>query len=93
MSHVVVDPVTRIEGHLRIEAEVDGGVVHGRLVVLDDVPGDRDDPEGPRPARRMGVHPAHLRRVHDRPRHRVDPGGRERDRRRRRRRTRACCAT
>jgi len=27
MSRVVVDPVTRIEGHLRIEAEVDGGVV------------------------------------------------------------------
>ncbi len=27
MTHVVVDPVTRIEGHLRIEAEVDGGEV------------------------------------------------------------------
>ena len=27
MSRIVVDPVTRIEGHLRIEAEVDGGVV------------------------------------------------------------------
>ena len=27
MTHVVVDPVTRIEGHLRIEAEVDGGSV------------------------------------------------------------------
>ena len=27
MSHVVVDPVTRIEGHLRIEAQVDGGQV------------------------------------------------------------------
>jgi len=27
MAHVVVDPVTRIEGHLRIEAEVDGGAV------------------------------------------------------------------
>ena len=27
MTHVVVDPITRIEGHLRIEAEVDGGVV------------------------------------------------------------------
>ena len=27
MSHIVVDPVTRIEGHLRIEAEVDGGKV------------------------------------------------------------------
>ena len=27
MSRIVVDPVTRIEGHLRIEAEVDGGLV------------------------------------------------------------------
>src|SRR5512142_1306569 len=27
MTHVVVDPVTRIEGHLRIEAEADGGSV------------------------------------------------------------------
>ena len=27
MTRVVVDPVTRIEGHLRIEAEVDGGSV------------------------------------------------------------------
>jgi Ni,Fe-hydrogenase I large subunit len=27
MAHIVVDPVTRIEGHLRIEAEVDGGQV------------------------------------------------------------------
>ncbi len=27
MTHVVVDPVTRIEGHLRLEAEVDGGSV------------------------------------------------------------------
>jgi Ni,Fe-hydrogenase I large subunit len=27
VTHVVVDPVTRIEGHLRIEAEVDGGRV------------------------------------------------------------------
>jgi [NiFe] hydrogenase large subunit/hydrogenase large subunit len=27
MSHVIVDPVTRIEGHLRIEAEVEDGVL------------------------------------------------------------------
>jgi hydrogenase large subunit len=27
MTHIVVDPVTRIEGHLRIEAEVEGGKV------------------------------------------------------------------
>jgi len=28
MTHIVVDPITRIEGHLRIEAEVDGGKVN-----------------------------------------------------------------
>ena len=27
MTHIVVDPVTRIEGHLRVEAQVDGGKV------------------------------------------------------------------
>jgi len=27
MARIVVDPVTRIEGHLRIEAEVNGGQV------------------------------------------------------------------
>jgi Ni,Fe-hydrogenase I large subunit len=27
MTHIVVDPITRIEGHLRVEAEVDGGTV------------------------------------------------------------------
>ena len=27
MTHIVVDPISRIEGHLRIEAEVDGGAV------------------------------------------------------------------
>ena len=27
MKHIVVDPVTRIEGHLRVEAEIDGGKV------------------------------------------------------------------
>jgi Ni,Fe-hydrogenase I large subunit len=27
MTHIIVDPVTRIEGHLRIEAQVDGGSV------------------------------------------------------------------
>ncbi len=27
MAKIAVDPITRIEGHLRIEAEVDGGKV------------------------------------------------------------------
>ena len=28
-EQIVVDPITRIEGHLRIECEVDGGHVFG----------------------------------------------------------------
>ena len=27
MQRVVVDPVTRIEGHLRIEAEIENGII------------------------------------------------------------------
>jgi Ni,Fe-hydrogenase I large subunit len=27
MAKIVIDPITRIEGHLRIEAQVDGGKV------------------------------------------------------------------
>ena len=27
MSRIVIDPITRIEGHLRIDVEVDGGQV------------------------------------------------------------------
>ena len=27
MAKVIVDPVTRIEGHLKIECEIDGGKV------------------------------------------------------------------
>jgi len=27
MTHIAIDPITRIEGHLRIEAEVDSGQV------------------------------------------------------------------
>ena len=81
MTHIVVDPVTRIEGHLRIEAEVDGGARQGRVVLVHDVPRHRADPARPRPARRLGLRPADLRRVHDRARDRVDPRRRERHRR------------
>ena len=27
MSHIIIDPITRIEGHLKVEAEVENGVV------------------------------------------------------------------
>ena len=29
MTKIVIDPVTRIEGHLRLEVQVDGGQVTG----------------------------------------------------------------
>jgi Ni,Fe-hydrogenase I large subunit len=28
MARISIDPVTRIEGHLRVDVEVDGGVVN-----------------------------------------------------------------
>ena len=40
----------------------------------------RSDPQGPRPARRVGVHRAHLRRVHRRARARLGARGGRRDR-------------
>ena len=43
-----------------------------------DVARTRSDPEGPRPARRVGVHRAHLRRLHGRARARVGARGRGR---------------
>ena len=47
MTHIVVDPVTRIEGHLRVEAEVDGGARHRGVVLVDDVSRHRADPARP----------------------------------------------
>ena len=67
-DRIVIDPVTRIEGHLRIEAQVDGGKVTRGLGVGHDVPGHGADPQGPRPARGLDLGPAHLRRLHHRPR-------------------------
>jgi hydrogenase large subunit len=50
------------------------------LVLGPDVARHRADPPGARPARRVDLHPAHLRGVHHRPRHRLGAGGRERPR-------------
>jgi hypothetical protein len=49
-----------------------------RLVIGADVARDRNDPPGPRSPRRLAVHPAHLRRLHHGPRHRLGAGGGER---------------
>jgi hypothetical protein len=66
---IVVDPVTRIEGHMRVrgqprrEQRDPQRGVHRHHVAR---PGGH--PQGPRPARRLGLRGAHLRRVHRHPR-------------------------
>ncbi len=79
-DRIVIDPVTRIEGHLRIEAQVDGGKVteayssgtmfRGMELIL----------KGTRPARGLDLGAADLRRLHHRPRPRVRLRGRGRPR-------------
>ena len=44
MARITIDPVTRVGGQLRIEAEVAGGARRRGLGVGDDVPGHRDGP-------------------------------------------------
>jgi len=61
---LVVDPITRIEGHLRIEVELDTRTRSGCLEQHHAVAGHRDDPPGPRPSRRGPHHAAFLRGVH-----------------------------
>ena len=75
---IVVDPVTRIEGHLRIEAEYDGYGDHPGIELRHHGARHRDHSAGPRSARCLGVRAAHLRRLHAGPRHRFGARGRGR---------------
>ncbi len=52
---IVVDPVTRIEGHLRIEAEFDGSVITRASSSGTMVRGIEIILQGRDPARRVGV--------------------------------------
>ena len=79
-TRVVVDPITRIEGHLRIEAAGGERADHQRVGHLDPVPRHRDHHAGPRSSRRLGLHPADLRRLHRGPRRGLVPCGRGRAR-------------
>ena len=74
-TRVVVDPITRIEGHLRIEAQAEGGRITNAWAHVDPVPRHRDHHAGTGPARRLGLHPADLRRLHRGARRRVLPRG------------------
>ena len=71
MSTIVVDPVTRIEGHLRIEAEYDGTVITRASSSGTMVRGIEIILQRPRSAQRLGFRAAHLRRVHAGARHRL----------------------
>ena len=82
MSRIVVDPVTTDRRPSPHRGRSRRRRRQGRVVVLNDVPRHRVDPQGPRSARRVGVRAAHLWRVHDGARHHVDPRGRECDWRR-----------
>ena len=80
-GRVVIDPVSRIEGHLRIEVEVSDGTRHQSLVHRHLVPWHRNHFDRPRCPRRTPDHPAPVWCVHLRPRpglcacHRGCPGG------------------
>ena len=59
-ERIVIDPITRIEGHLRVEAEIEGGTIKnayssGTMVRgIENIVKDRDPPliapQMPRPA-------------------------------------------
>jgi hydrogenase large subunit len=64
-KRIVVDPVTRIEGHMRCEVNLDRQQRHPqRRVHRHHVARPGSHPQGPRPARRLGLRRTHLRRVH-----------------------------
>ena len=70
MSRIVVDPITRIEGHLRVEATVEDGVITDAWSSGTMVRGFEKHPQGAGPPGRLGLHRARMWRVH----HRACPG-------------------
>ncbi len=64
MTRVVVDPVTRIEGHLRIEAVVENGVITDAFSSGTMVRGLEKILIGRDPARCLGHYRAGVRRLH-----------------------------
>ena len=73
---IVLDPITRIEGHLRIEArDRRERPHHSRVELGHDGARHRDHPARARPTRCLGFCPAHLRRVHAGARHRLGACG------------------
>ena len=63
-TRVVVDPITRIEGHLRIEAQAENGRITNAWATSTQFRGIEIIMQGRDPARRLGLHPADLRGLH-----------------------------
>ena len=68
-TRINIDPVTRIEGHLRVDVEVDGGSVSKAWASCTMWRGIENICAGTRPARSLALHPALLRRLHHGARH------------------------
>ena len=69
MARITIDPITRIEGHLRIDVEVDGGSVQKAWASCTMWRGIETILQGARSPRRLGLCAALLRSLHHRPRH------------------------
>ena len=76
-ERIVIDPITRIEGHLRVEAEIEGGTIKnayssGTMVRgIENIVKDRDPPGC------MGFRRPCLRRMYFHPLACLGTGGRE----------------
>ncbi len=74
-ERIVVDPITRIEGHLRIEAQMDGDNIAEAYSSGTMVRGIETHPQRAGPARRLGLCTTHLRCLHPGPRHSLHSSG------------------
>ena len=65
MTKVVIDPITRIEGHLRITCQVENGKVTDAWNTATMFRGFEIFMKGRDPQERLAVRPAYLRRLPD----------------------------
>ena len=63
-ERIVIDPITRIEGHLRVEAAIENGKIKDRIQFRYDGTWNRKHSTRPRPTRCLGVRRPCLRRVY-----------------------------
>ena len=62
-KRIVVDPITRIEGHLRMEADIER-CHHRCFQYRDDDTGNRDHCQRPRSSRRLGIRRPSMRSLY-----------------------------